>query len=71
MEESLKCVFLELSPKDMEVIEGGDLGDVFEKINPVNLLEFVYQMGQDFGAASVKFGRECYDFYSDIKTIIN
>lgn len=53
-------------------VDGGDnvtVGDVFQKINPLNLLEFVYQMGQDFGAASVKFGRECYDFYSDLKEI--
>lgn len=68
----LKEAFCELKQDEMQMIDGGDSGswgEVFEKINPLNALEFVYQMGQDFGAASVKFGRECYDFYRDVKEI--
>ena len=51
------------------MVDGGGWGDFFEKINPLNLIEFTYKLGQDLGASSVKFGRECYDFYEDVKKI--
>lgn len=52
-------------------ISGGKASDIFEKINPMNVLEFTYQVGQDLGASSVKFGRNLYDFYTDVKKIFN
>ena len=64
-------MFTELSECEFYDITGGDWGDVFEKINPIKALEFVYQVGQDFGAASVKFGREVYDTYCDVKKIFS
>lgn len=64
--------FIELSPFELQKVDGGsDWEDVFEKISPIGLLEFTYQVGQDIGAASVKFGRECYDFYCDVKEIFS
>jgi hypothetical protein len=65
----LKNGFCELSFDEMEMVDGGGWGDFFEKINPLNLIEFTYKLGQDLGASSVKFGRECYDFYEDVKKI--
>ena len=32
-------------------ISGGKASDIFEKINPMNVLEFTYQVGQDLGAS--------------------
>jgi len=60
----------ELNNTEMMAVNGGGLGDVFEKLNPLELGKAVYKAGQDFGAAGVKFGRELYDFYKDVKTIL-
>lgn len=64
-------MFEELSTYEALDISGGDWGDIFEKINPLDALDWIYERGVDFGAASVKFGRECYGFYRDVKTIFN
>jgi hypothetical protein len=71
MELPLKNGLSELSLNELEVVDGGGfLGDVFEAINPINLLEFVYGVGEDLGASSVKFGRELYDFSQDVQDIL-
>ena len=70
MELVLSDGFFEMSQNELYELDAGDTGDFFEKISPLHALEFVYQVGQDFGAASVKFGRECYDFYRDVKKIL-
>lgn len=71
MEMVMSNSFSELSAMEMETIDGGGWSDVFEKVNPIYLGKCIYRAGQDFGAASVKFGRECYDFYTDVKKIFS
>ena len=66
MELTMTNGFCELNENEMMAVDGGALKDFVDKINPMNVVEFIYQAGQDFGAASVKFGRECYDFFCDV-----
>ena len=79
MEMIMSNEFSELNSEEMFVAVGGkknsedssfSLMDFVEKINPLNLLEFVYQVGTDMGKASVQFGRELYGFYRDVRTIL-
>ena len=63
--------FAELSAMEMQETDCGGLSDVFEKINPITLAKCIYHAGEDFGASSVKFGAECYDFYRDVKKIFS
>lgn len=71
MELTMTNEFCEMTQKEAELIEGGEWSDFFEAINPLNLVDYIYQLGQDFGAAGVKFGRELYDFGSDLKKIFS
>ncbi len=64
--------FCELTNLELEALNGGGiLGDIFEKVSPIEAGKAIYKAGQDFGAAGVKFGRACYDFYKDVKTIFS
>lgn len=63
-----KC-FKELNLIEQCEVNGGGWSDFVDKVNPMNVVNFIYQAGQDFGAAGVKFGRECYDFYRDVRKI--
>lgn len=61
----------ELSNVELETCNGGKLTDFLEKVSPLEVAKAVYKAGEDFGASSVKFGRECYDFYKDVKKIFS
>ena len=69
MESVLDNGFQELAVNEILLVSGGGWSDFFEKISPMSVGEFIYQAGQDFGASGVKFGRECYDFYDDLRKI--
>ena len=71
MEMVMTNGFTDLTVVESVNTEGGSFGDYFEKIEVVPVAGWIYQAGEDFGAASVKFGRECYDFYRDVKTIFS
>lgn len=62
--------FTELSLTETCDIDGGGWSDVFEKVNPLSVGKAIYHAGEDFGASGVKFGRECYDLYRDVKKIM-
>lgn len=70
MNENLMCVFSEMSQDEMLVIDGGEWEDFFEAVNPLNVVQFVYELGEDFGRATVKCGEALYDFGKDVVTII-
>ena len=53
--------FCELNENELMMVDGGGWNDVFDKINPIHAVEFIYQAGQDFGAAGVKHLREAAD----------
>lgn len=64
----LKNNFNEMTMGELEAVDGG-LSNFFDKVNPLNVAKFIYEVGQDMGASSVKIGREIYGFYSDVKKI--
>ena len=65
--------FYELTQTEMKDLNGGkvEMTDILEKVSPLEVGKAIYHAGEDFGAASVKFGRECYDFYKDVKDIFS
>ena len=63
--------FIELSVYEQYCINGGEEEGWFEEINPMDLLNFIYDKGKAFGATGVKFGRVCYHFFSNVKTIFS
>lgn len=66
--------FYELTQTEMKNLNGGKkvgVTDIIEKVSPLEVGKAIYHAGEDFGAASVKFGRECYDFYKDVKDIFS
>lgn len=64
-------MFKELDTRELKKVEGGLIGDIFEKINPIELGKCVYKAGENFGESGVKFGRSLYHFYDDVKTLLN
>ena len=63
--------FVELTAGESNEIDGGKFSDVFEKIELIPVVGWIYQLGQDFGQTSVKFGREIYRQYEDMKKIFS
>jgi len=62
--------FVELSEYEQYCISGGEEKNWFEKINPMEVINFIYDKGKAFGATGVNFGRESYHFLKNIKTIV-
>lgn len=64
-------MFKELDFRELKHVEGGlEYGDIFEKINPIELGKCIYKAGEKFGESGVKFGRSLYHFYDDVKTLL-